>query len=58
MPEPDTYRVLLCVNCGHPGGQHIRNGGCRLCPECPAWLPGLMGTWSDARTRELEAKRA
>lgn len=37
--------VRLCAGCAHPGGQHILNGGCKLCPACPGWAEGAYGRW-------------
>jgi hypothetical protein len=52
------YRVTCCRNCRHPGGQHVIDGGCRLCRECPGWLEGEMRTWSDRMTEDLLAGMA
>lgn len=50
-----TYRVLVCLNCQHPGGAHIVDGGCRLCRECPGWVQNGKLSWSDHKTREMLA---
>lgn len=53
----ERYPVMLCVHCGHPGGQHVLAGGCRLCADCPGWGDhhGVPGHWSDRMTDELLA---
>lgn len=58
--DPDErYPVMLCVHCRHPGGQHVLDGGCRLCPDCPGWgeQQGARGYWSDRKTAEFLAAR-
>jgi predicted RNase H-like HicB family nuclease len=46
---------MLCVGCRHPGGQHVLDGGCRLCPNCPGWgeHQGVHGYWNDQMTFDL-----
>ena len=56
--DPDErYPVMLCVHCRHPGGQHVLDGACRLCRDCPGWgdHQGAHGYWSDRMTDELLA---
>lgn len=54
--KPKRYRVSLCRKCSHPGGQHILDGGCRLCAECDGWEDGGKGWWTHGDTiREANA---
>lgn len=64
MPRPprqrdpnERYPVMLCAHCKHPGGQHVLDGDCRLCADCPGWgdRPGVRGWWSDRMTDDLLA---
>jgi hypothetical protein len=51
------YTVLICATCGHPGGQHLMAGCCRLCPDCPGWddATAKRGWWSDMKTAQAES---
>ena len=53
----ENYPVTLCGNCRHPGGQHVVDGGCRLCRDCPGWddSRAVAGQWNDRKTDELLA---
>jgi hypothetical protein len=58
MQAADEFWVVQCANCHHPGGLHIivewepRITRCRCCPDCPSYVDGDYGVWSDARTAQ------
>lgn len=48
MREAGEYWIICCARCRHPGGVHIVGRGCRFCAECPEYIDGDYGRWSDA----------
>jgi DNA-binding Xre family transcriptional regulator len=56
-PAGEAYRVEVCWHCQHPGGQHILNGGCRLCADCAGYQSGDTAMWSDRMTADVLAER-
>lgn len=50
------YTVQVCRRCEHPAGQHILNGGCKLCAECAGWKEGGNARWTDRMTDEALAE--
>ncbi len=58
MQAAGEYWVMMCATCHHPGGAHIivqwepRVTHCRCCTDCPGWVTGEYGVWSDERAAE------
>lgn len=52
------YYVVVCANCDHPGALHVidewepRATHCRCCTDCPIYVDGEYGLWSNAQTAE------
>ena len=63
--DPDeTYTVIGCRHCAHPGGAHVidqwepRLTHCRLCRGCPGYEDGPQVQWSERMTWAAEARVA
>lgn len=52
----ETYWVIVCRHCHHPGGLHVIDDGCRFC-QCPGWEAGGEMRWSDQETWDLAGTR-
>ena len=59
MQAAGEFWVVMCADCHHPGGLHAidqwepRVTHCRCCADCPLYVDGDYGVWSDTRTREV-----
>ena len=64
MQAAGEYWVVLCAACHHPGGAHVidqwepRVTHCRYCTDCPGYVDGEYGVWSDERTRQMAGEPA
>jgi hypothetical protein len=58
MLKAGEFWLVMCAACRHPGSLHIawppEKARCRCCPDCPGYVDGEYGRWSDAKTREVQ----